>query len=139
MAETKVIETDAVKEALNQSEEQGEVFFGETSEMTPVSAEESSAEITEETLEQPMEAPVQSGQSTVPEAAAPKAEEKQEAEEPQEEEPQTVVLPAREIEEHINAQPVMKPRIAATIDPHKPLPEGMEKCWVWNMTVRLAW
>ena len=88
MAETKVIETDAVKEALNQSEEQGEVFFGETSEMTPVSAEESSAEITEETLEQPMEAPVQSGQSTVPEAAAPKAEEKQEAEEPQEEEPQ---------------------------------------------------
>ncbi len=127
MAETKVIETDAVKEALNQSEEQGEVFFGETSEMTPVSAEESSAEITEETLEQPMEAPVQSGQSTVPEAAAPKAEEKQEAEEPQEEEPQTVVLPAREIEEHINAQPVMKPRIAATIDPHKPLPEGMEK------------
>ena len=127
MAETKVIETDAVKEALNQSEEQGEVFFGETSEMTPVSAEESSAEITEETLEQPMEAPVQSGQSTVPEAAAPKAEEKQEAEEPQEEEPETVVLPAREIEEHINAQPVMKPRIAATIDPHKPLPEGMEK------------
>ena len=127
MAETKVIETDAVKEALNQSEEQGEVFFGETSEMTPVSAEESSAEITEETLEQPMEAPVQSGQSTVPVAAAPKAEEKQEAEEPQEEEPQTVVLPAREIEEHINAQPVMKPRIAATIDPHKPLPEGMEK------------
>lgn len=126
MAETKVIETDAVKEALNQSEEQGEVFFGETSEMTPVSAEESSAEITEETLEQPMEALVQSGQSTVPEAAAPKAEEKQE-EEPQEEEPQTVVLPAREIEEHINAQPVMKPRIAATIDPHKPLPEGMEK------------
>ena len=126
MAETKVIETDAVKEALNQSEEQGEVFFGETSEMTPVSAEESSAEITEETLEQPIEAPVQSGQSTVPEAAAPKAEEKQE-EEPQEEEPQTVVLPAREIEEHINAQPVMKPRIAATIDPHKPLPEGMEK------------
>ena len=126
MAETKVIETDAVKEALNQSEEQGEVFFGETSEMTPVSAEESSAEITEETLEQPMEAPVQSGQNTVPEAAAPKAEEKQE-EEPQEEEPQTVVLPAREIEEHINAQPVMKPRIAATIDPHKPLPEGMEK------------
>ena len=126
MAETKVIETDAVKEALNQSEEQGEVFFGETSEMTPVSAEESSAEITEETLEQPMEAPVQSGQSTVPEAAAPKAEEPQE-EEPQEEEPQTVVLPAREIEEHINAQPVMKPRIAATIDPHKPLPEGMEK------------
>lgn len=126
MAETKVIETDAVKEALNQSEEQGEVFFGETSEMTPVSAEESSAEITEETLEQPMEAPIQSGQSTVPEAAAPKAEEKQE-EEPQEEEPQTVVLPAREIEEHINAQPVMKPRIAATIDPHKPLPEGMEK------------
>lgn len=121
MAETKVIETDAVKEALNQSEEQGEVFFGETSEMTPVSAEKSSAEITEETLEQPMEAPVQSGQSTVPEAAAPKAEEKQE------EEPQTVVLPAREIEEHINAQPVMKPRIAATIDPHKPLPEGMEK------------
>lgn len=127
MAETKVIETDAVKEALNQSEEQGEVFFGETSEMTPVSAEESSAEITEETLEQPMEAPVQSGQSTVPEAAAPKAEEKQGAEEPQEEEPETVVLPAREIEEHINAQPVMKPRIAATIDPHKPLPEGMEK------------
>ena len=132
MAETKVIETDAVKEALNQSEERGEVFFGETSEMTPVSAEESSAEITEKTLEQPMEAPVQSGQSTVPEAAAPKAEEKQEAEEPQEEEPQeeepqTVVLPAREIEEHINAQPVMKPRIAATIDPHKPLPEGMEK------------
>ena len=127
MAETKVIETDAVKEALNQYEEQGEVFFGETSEMTPVSAEESSAEITEETLEQPMEAPVQSGQSTVPEAAAPKAEEKQEAEEPQEEEPETVVLPAREIEEHINAQPVMKPRIAATIDPHKPLPEGMEK------------
>ena len=121
MAETKVIETDAVKEALNQSEEQGEVFFGETSEMTPVSAEESSAEITEETLEQPMEAPIQSGQNTVPEAAAPKAEE------PQEEEPQTVVLPAREIEEHINAQPVMKPRIAATIDPHKPLPEGMEK------------
>lgn len=127
MAETKVIETDAVKEALNQSEEQGEVFFGETSEMTPVSAEDGSAEITEETLEQPMEAPVQSGQSTVPEAAAPKAEEKQEAEEPQEEEPETVVLPAREIEEHINAQPVMKPRIAATIDPHKPLPEGMEK------------
>ena len=136
MAGTKVIETDAVKEALNQSEEQGEVFFGETSEMTPVSAEESSAEITEETLEQPMEAPVQSGQSTVPEAAAPKAEEPQEEEpqeeelqegEPQEEEPQTVVLPAREIEEHINAQPVMKPRIAATIDPHKPLPEGMEK------------
>lgn len=132
MAETKVIENDAVKEALNQSEEQGEVFFGETSEMTPVSAEESSAEITEETLEQPMEAPVQSGQSTVPEAAAPKAEEPQEEvlqeEEPQEEEePETVVLPAREIEEHINAQPVMKPRIAATIDPHKPLPEGMEK------------
>ena len=141
MAETKVIETDAVKEALNQSEEQGEVFFGETSEMTPVSAEESSAEITEETLEQPMEAPVHSGQSTVPVAAAPKAEEPQEEElqeeEPQEEvpqeevlqeeEPETVVLPAREIEEHINAQPVMKPRIAATIDPHKPLPEGMEK------------
>lgn len=127
MAETKVIETDAVKEALNQSEEQGEVFFGETSEMTPASAEESSAEITEETLEQPMEAPVQSGQSTVPEAAAPKAEEKQEAEEPQEEEPETVVLPTKEIEEHINAQPAMKPRIAATIDPHKPLPEGMEK------------
>ena len=136
MAETKVIETDAVKEALNQSEEQGEVFFGETSEMTPVSAEENSAEITEETLEQPMEAPVQSGQSTVPEAAAPKAEEPQEEvlqeeelqeEELQEEEPETVVLPAREIEEHINAQPVMKPRIAATIDPHKPLPEGMEK------------
>ena len=136
MAETKVIETDAVKEALNQSEEQGEVFFGETSEMTPVSAEESSAEITEETLEQPMEAPVQSGQSTVPVAAAPKAEEPQEEvpqeevpqeEVPQEEEPETVVLPAREIEEHINAQPVMKPRIAATIDPHKPLPEGMEK------------
>lgn len=141
MAETKVIETDAVKEALNQSEEQGEVFFGETSEMTPVSAEESSAEITEETPEQPMEAPVQSGQSTVPVAAAPKAEEPQEEalqeeelqeEEPQvevlqEEEPETVVLPAREIEEHINAQPVMKPRIAATIDPHKPLPEGMEK------------
>lgn len=127
MAETKVIETDAVKEALNQSEEQGEVFFGETSEMTPVSAEESSAEITEETLEQPMEAPVQSGQSTVPEAAAPKAEEKQEAGEPQEEEPETVVLPTKEIEEHINAQPAMKPRIAATIDPHKPLPEGMEK------------
>lgn len=142
MAETKVIETDAVKEALNQSEEQGEVFFGETSEMTPVSAEESSAEITEETLEQPMEAPVQSGQSTVSEVAAPKAEEPQEEalqeealqeEEPQEEEPQeeeepeTVVLPAREIEEHINAQPVMKPRIAATIDPHRPLPEGMEK------------
>ena len=147
MAETKVIETDAVKEALNQSEEQGEVFFGETSEMTPVSAEESSAEITEETLEQPMEAPVQSGQSTVPEAAAPKAEEPQvevlqeeelqeeelqeeelQEEEPQEEEePETVVLPAREIEEHIKAQPVMKPRIAATIDPHKPLPEGMEK------------
>lgn len=131
MAETKVIETDAVKEALNQSEEQGEVFFGETSEMTPVSAEESSAEITEETLEQPMEAPVQSGQSTVPEAAAPKAEEPQEEalqeEVLQEEEPETVVLPAREIEEHINAQPVMKPRIAATIDPHKPLPEGMEK------------
>ena len=126
MAETKVIETDAVKEALNQSEEQGEVFFGETSEMTPVSAEESSAEITEETLEQPMEAPVQSGQSTVPEAAAPKAEEPQ-VEVLQEEEPETVVLPAREIEEHINAQPVMKPRIAATIDPHKPLPEGMEK------------
>ena len=126
MAETKVIETDAVKEALNQSEEQGEVFFGETSEMTPVSAEESSAEITEETLEQPMEAPVQSGQSTVPVAAAPKAEEPQE-EVPQEEEPETVVLPAREIEEHINAQPIMKPRIAATIDPHKPLPEGMEK------------
>ena len=127
MAETKVIETDAVKEALNQSEEQGEVFFGETSEMTPVSAEESSAEITEETLEQPMEAPVQSGQSTVPEATAPKAEEKQEVEEPQEEEPETVVLPTKEIEEHINAQPAMKPRIAATIDPHKPLPEGMEK------------
>ena len=141
MAETKVIETDAVKEALNQSEEQGEVFFGETSEMTPVSAEESSAEITEETLEQPMEAPVQSGQSTVPVAAAPKAEELQEEELQeeelqeeelqeevlQEEEPETVVLPAREIEEHINAQPVMKPRIAATIDPHKPLPEGMEK------------
>ena len=131
MAETKVIETDAVKEALNQSEEQGEVFFGETSEMTPVSAEESSAEITEETLEQPMEAPVQSGQSTVPEAAAPKAEEPQgeelQEEVLQEEEPETVVLPAREIEEHINAQPVMKPRIAATIDPHKPLPEGMEK------------
>ena len=136
MAETKVIETDAVKEALNQSEEQGEVFFGETSEMTPVSAEESSAEITEETLEQPMEAPVQSGQSTVPVAAAPKAEEPQEEalqeeelqeEVLQEEEPETVVLPAREIEEHINAQPVMKPRIAATIDPHKPLPEGMEK------------
>ena len=131
MAETKVIETDAVKEALNQSEEQGEVFFGETSEMTPVSAEESSAEITEETLEQPMEAPVQSGQNTVPEAAAPKTEELQEEELQeevlQEEEPETVVLPAREIEEHINAQPVMKPRIAATIDPHKPLPEGMEK------------
>ena len=131
MAETKVIETDAVKEALNQSEEQGEVFFGETSEMTPVSAEESSAEITEETLEQPMEAPVHSGQSTVPVAAAPKAEEPQEEvpqeEVPQEEEPETVVLPAREIEEHINAQPAMKPRIAATIDPHKPLPEGMEK------------
>ena len=127
MAETKVIETDAVKEALNQPEEQGEVFFGETSEMTPVSAEDGSSEITEETLEQPMEAPVQSGQSTVPEAAAPKAEEKQEVEEPQEEEPETVVLPTKEIEEHINAQPAMKPRIAATIDPHKPLPEGMEK------------
>lgn len=126
MAETKVIETDAVKEALNQSEEQGEVFFGETSEMTPVSAEESSAEITEETLEQPMEAPVQSGQSTVPEAAAPKAEEIRE-EITEEEEPETVVLPTKEIEEHINAQPAMKPRIAATIDPHKPLPEGMEK------------
>lgn len=126
MAETKVIETDAVKEALNQSEEQGEVFFGETSEMTPVSAEKSSAEITEETLEQPMEAPVQSGQSTVPEAAAPKAEEIRE-EITEEEEPETVVLPTKEIEEHINAQPVMKPRIAATIDPHKPLPEGMEK------------
>ena len=146
MAETKVIETDAVKEALNQSEEQGEVFFGETSEMTPVSAEESSAEITEETLEQPMEAeilpkeasfddnitaateePEQVGQGTASETTAPKAEEKQEVEEPQEEEPETVVLPTKEIEEHINAQPAMKPRIAATIDPHKPLPEGMEK------------
>lgn len=146
MAETKVIETDAVKEALNQSEEQGEVFFGETSEMTPVSAEESSAEITEETLEQPMEAeilpkeasfddnitaateePEQVGQGTASETTAPKAEEKQEVEEPQEEEPETVVLPTKEIEEHINAQPAMKPRIVATIDPHKPLPEGMEK------------
>lgn len=145
MAETKVIETDAVKEALNQSEEQGEVFFGETSEMTPVSAEESSAEITEETLEQPMEAeilpkeasfddnitaateePEQVGQGTASETTAPKAEEIRE-EITEEEEPETVVLPAREIEEHINAQPVMKPRIAATIDPHKPLPEGMEK------------
>lgn len=145
MAETKVIETDAVKEALNQSEEQGEVFFGETSEMTPVSAEESSAEITEEALEQPMEAeilpkeasfddnitaateePEQVGQGTASETTAPKAEEIRE-EITEEEEPETVVLPAREIEEHINAQPVMKPRIAATIDPHKPLPEGMEK------------
>lgn len=145
MAETKVIETDAVKEALNQSEEQGEVFFGETSEMTPVSAEESSAEITEETLEQPMEAeilpkeasfddnitaateePEQVGQGTASETTAPKAEEIRE-EITEEEEPETVVLPTKEIEEHINAQPVMKPRIAATIDPHKPLPEGMEK------------
>ena len=126
MAETKVIEADAVKEALNQSEEQGEVFFGETSEMTPMSAEESSADITEETLEQPMEVPVQGGQSTVPEVAAPKAEEIRE-EITEEEEPETVVLPVGEIEEHINPQPVMKPRIAATIDPHKPLPEGMEK------------
>lgn len=145
MAETKVIETDAVKEALNQSEEQGEVFFGETSEMTPVSAEESSAEITEETLEQPMEAeilpkeasfddnitaateePEQVGQGTASETTAPKAEEIQE-EITEEEEPETVVLPTKEIEEHINAQPAMKPRIAATIDPHKPLPEGMEK------------
>lgn len=145
MAETKVIETDAVKEALNQSEEQGEVFFGETSEMTPVSAEESSAEITEETLEQPMEAeilpkeasfddnitaateePEQVGQGTASETTAPKAEEIRE-EITEEEEPETVVLPTKEIEEHINAQPAMKPRIAATIDPHKPLPEGMEK------------
>ena len=145
MAETKVIETEAVKEALNQSEEQGEVFFGETSEMTPVSAEESSAEITEETLEQPMEAeilpkeasfddnitaateePEQVGQGTASETTAPKAEEIRE-EITEEEEPETVVLPTKEIEEHINAQPVMKPRIAATIDPHKPLPEGMEK------------
>lgn len=201
MAETKVIETDAVKEALNQPEEQGEVFFGETSEMTPVSVEDGSSEITEETLEQPMEAeilpeeasfddtitavtdesdeevasnvaqtasgadeagiaqaasvgeentsvagmnasasapaentedvsdveaPAQGGQSTVSEAAAPKIEEIQE-EITEEEEPETVVLPTREIEEHINAQPAMKPRIAATIDPHKPLPEGMEK------------
>lgn len=145
MAETKVIETDAVKEALNQPEEQGEVFFGETSEMTPVSAEESSAEITEETLEQPMEAeilpkeasfddnitaateePEQVGQGTASETTAPKAEEIRE-EITEEEEPETVVLPTKEIEEHINAQPAMKPRIAATIDPHKPLPEGMEK------------
>ncbi len=186
MAETKVIETDAVKEALNQPEVQGEVFFGETSEMTPVSVEDGSSEITEETLEQPMEAeilpeeasfedtitvatdepdeetvsnvaqtasgadeaetaqteasapienaeavssveaPAQGGQSIVSEAAAPKAEEMQE-EITEEEEPETVVLPTREIEEHINAQPAMKPRIAATIDPHKPLPEGMEK------------
>lgn len=145
MAETKVIETDAVKEALNQSEEQGEVFFGETSEMTPVSAEESSAEITEETLEQSMEAeilpkeasfddnitaateePEQVGQGTASETTAPKAEEIRE-EITEEEEPETVVLPTKEIEEHINAQPAMKPRIAATIDPHKPLPEGMEK------------
>ena len=200
MAETKVIETDAVKEALNQPEEQGEVFFGETSEMTPVSVEDGASEITEETLEQPMEAeilpeeasfddtitaateepdeeaastaaqavsgadeagiaqaasaveenasvadvnvsasaaenaeavsdveaPAQNGQGTVLEAAAPKAEEIQE-EITEEEEPETVVLPTREIEEHINAQPAMKPRIAATIDPHKPLPEGMEK------------
>ena len=145
MAETKVIETDAVKKALNQSEEQGEVFFGETSEMTPVSAEESSAEITEETLEQPMEAeilpkeasfddnitaateePEQVGQGTASETTAPKAEEIRE-EITEEEEPETVVLPTKEIEEHINAQPAMKPRIAATIDPHKPLPEGMEK------------
>lgn len=201
MAETKVIETDAVKEALNQPEEQGEVFFGETSEMTPVSVEDGASEITEETLEQPMEAeilpeeasfddtitaateepdeeaastaaqtasgadeagiaqaasdveenasvadvnvsasaavenaeavsfteaPAQNGQGTVSEATAPKAEEIQE-EITDEEEPETVVLPTREIEEHINAQPAMKPRIAATIDPHKPLPEGMEK------------
>lgn len=185
MAETKVIETDAVKEALNQPEEQGEVFFGETSEMTPVSVEDGASEITEETLEQPMEAeilpeeasfddtitaateepeeeaastaaqtasgadeagiahvasaptentevvssveaPAQDGQSIVSEATAPKAEEIQE-ENTEEEEPETVVLPTREIEEHINAQPAMKPRIAATIDPHKPLPEGMEK------------
>lgn len=194
MAETKVIETDAVKEALNQPEEQGEVFFGETSEMTPVSVEDGASEITEETLEQPMEAeilpkeasfddtitaapeepdeeaaasdadetdiaqaasaveenasvagvnasasatenaeavsfteaPAQNGQGTVSEAAAPKAEEIQE-EITEEEEPETVVLPTKEIQEHINAQPVMKPRIAATIDPHKPLPEGMEK------------
>lgn len=186
MAETKVIETDAVKEALNQPEEQGEVFFGETSEMTPVSVEDGASEITEETLEQPMEAeilpeeasfedtitavteepdeetvsnvaqtasgadeaetaqteasapaentedvsdveaPAQGGQSIVSEAAAPKAEEMQE-DTTEEEEPETVVLPTREIEEHINAQPAMKPRIAATIDPHKPLPEGMEK------------
>lgn len=185
MAETKVIETDAVKEALNQPEEQGEVFFGETSEMTPVSVEDGASEITEETLEQPMEAeilpeeasfddtitaameepeeeavstdaqvvsgadeagiaqaastpaenteevssveaPVQDGQGTVSEAVAPKAEEIQE-EITEEEEPETVVLPTREIQEHINAQPAMKPRIAATIDPHKPLPESMEK------------
>ena len=193
MAETKVIETDAVKEALNRPEEQGEVFFGETSEMTPLSVEDGASEITEETLEQPMEAEilpeeasfddtitaateepdeeaastaaqtvsgtdeagiahvasvadvnvsasaaenaeavsdaeatVQDGQGTVSETAAPKAEEIQE-EITEEEEPETVVLPTKEIEEHINAQPAMKPRIAATIDPHKPLPEGMEK------------
>jgi len=193
MAETKVIETDAVKEALNRPEEQGEVFFGETSEMTPLSVEDGASEITEETLEQPMEAEIlpeeasfddtitaateepdeeaastaaqtvsgtdeagiahvasvadvnvsasaaenaeavsdaeataQDGQGTVSETAAPKAEEIQE-EITEEEEPETVVLPTKEIEEHINAQPVMKPRIAATIDPHKPLPEGMEK------------
>ncbi len=208
MAETKVIETDAVKEALNQPEEQGEVFFGETSEMTPVSVEDGASEITEETLEQPMEAeilpeeasfddtitaateepdeeaastaaqtasgadetgiaqaasaagmnasvsvgeenvsaadlnvsasaaenaeaisdveaPAQDGQGTVSETAAPKEEIQEEI--TKEEEPETVVLPTREIEEHINAQPAMKPRIAATIDPHKPLPEGMEK------------
>lgn len=144
MAETKVIETDAVKEALDQPEEQGEVFFGETSEMTPVSVEDGSSEITEETLEQPMEAeilpkeasfddtitaateePEQSGQGTVSEAVAPKEEIQEEITE--EEEPETVVLPTKEIQEHINAQPAMKPRIAATIDPHKPLPEGMEK------------
>ena len=193
MAETKVIETDAVKEALNRPEEQGEVFFGETSEMTPLSVEDGASEITEETLEQPMEAEIlpeeasfddtitaateepdeeaastaaqtvsgtdeagiahvasvadvnvsasaaenaeavsdaeataQDGQGTVSETAAPKAEEIQE-EITEEEEPETVVLPTKEIEEHINAQPAMKPRIAATIDPHKPLPEGMEK------------
>ena len=118
MAETKVIETDAVKEALNQPEEQGEVFFGETSEMTPVSVEDGASEITEETLEQPMEAEILPEEASFDDTITVATEE---------EEPETVILPTREIEEHINAQPAMKPRIAATIDPHKPLPEGMEK------------
>ncbi len=133
MAETKVIETDAVKEALNQPEEQGEVFFGETSEMTPVSVEDGASEITEETIEQPMEAEI------LPEEASFDDTITEATEEPDEEAASTAAQAASGIdeagiahvasagEEHINAQPVLKPRIAATIDPHKPLPEGMEK------------